>query len=508
MIWTPASLQRLAADVLHGRKFLVVSNREPWIHSHHNGRVVCTQPAGGLTAALTPIVAAAGGTWVAHGSGTADRVACGPCGRVIVPQGRTGFTLRRVWIDPQLHNAYYAGLSNQALWPLCHNVYQRPVFRGSDWQAYRAVNRLFADAVLDEAGDSPAIVFVQDYHLALLPRMLRRSGRDIIVGQFWHIPWPAVEIVQTFPWVEELLDGLLANDLIGFHLDRHCRNFMEAAACTLGARADAASGRIWRTRESTRVQAAPVGIDFDRHSTEAAAPAVTELMNEWRRRIGHARRIALGIDRLDYTKGLPERLRAFALTLERRPELRGHIVMVQVAVPSRSGIPEFAALESEIDRQAAAINDRWSTAEWRPVIIEKRNLDGAEMMALHRLANACLVTSLHDGMNLVAKEFAASRFDGDGVLVLSRFAGAARELSSAIQVNPFSEDSIAGALIEALNMPEAERHWRMSRLRASVRGNNVYRWGAAMLEAFAEASSGSVMTASRLAPDRLAASVA
>jgi trehalose 6-phosphate synthase len=413
-----------------------------------------------------------------------------------------------VWIPEQLQTAYYNGLSNQALWPLCHNVYQRPAFRTSDWHAYREVNRLFADQVLDEIGDTPAVVFIQDYHLALLPRMLRRSSRNIIVGHFWHIPWPANEMMQTFPWVEELLDGMLGNHLVGFHLDQHCRNFLETVSRTLPSQVDWDLGSISRSGETTEVRTAPVSIDFERHTSEASSQVVTQHMNEWRRRLGDVRHVALGIDRLDYTKGLPERLRGFDLALERMPELHGKMTMVQVAVPSRSALPEFASLEAEIDKHAAWINQRWGTPNWQPVIVEKRNLNGPEMMALHRLADVCLVTSLHDGMNLVAKEFVASRFDGDGVLVLSRFAGAARELTAAIPVNPFSGDSVCEGIRIALAMPEAERLWRMSALRACVRNNNIYRWAATLLHGFGEVSSGRTTPAPALLADRFAASVA
>jgi alpha,alpha-trehalose-phosphate synthase [UDP-forming] len=507
LTWTKARLERVAAEVLGGRKFVVVSNREPYVHNYEEGRIVCTQPAGGLTAALKPIVASACGTWVAHGSGSADRNTTDRRGRVGVPAERPTFSLRRVWVPEQLHSQHYNGLSNQALWPLCHNVYHRPCFRSSDWRAYKAVNQLFAEAVLDEIGDSPATVFVQDYHLALLPAILKRANRDIVVGQFWHIPWPAAEIMQTFPWIDELLQGMLGNDLIGFHLDQHSRNFLETVRTTLPAHVLSDRGRVSFDNSSTEVRSAPISIDFERHSSDAASTVVSEHMNVWRQRIGGVRHVALGIDRLDYTKGLPERLRAFSLLLERRPELRGKVTLVQIAVPCRRGVPEFIALESEVDAQVEAINKRWATEEWKPILLEKRNLNSFEMMALHRLASVCLVTSLHDGMNLVAKEFVASRFDRDGVLILSRFAGAARELADAIQVNPFCDEALAEAISAALNMPVEERLWRMATLRTVVQNNNVYRWGVTMLGAFGEAGSG-VTSVPAAMPRRMAASVA
>jgi trehalose 6-phosphate synthase len=481
-MWNEARLEALAHKSFKDKKLIVVSNREPYIHERCGGRVVCISPAGGLTSALKPVISAAGGTWVAQATGSADRQTASPLGRLRVPPEDPAFTLRRVWIPPNLQSGYYEGLANQALWPLCHNVYQRPVFRDSDWQAYRRVNEIFAQTVLEEARGSEAVVFVQDYHLALLPRMLKLQNPALIVAQFWHIPWPNAEIARTFPWAEELFAGLLGNDLLAFHLDRHCANFIEGARSSLEACADPVHKTIWFEGKPTAVRNAPISIDFERHAAMAGSAKVEEAMHAWRNRLGNVTRVGVGIDRIDYTKGIPERLRALRLLLERNPALRGALTFVQVGVPSRGGISEYAQLERAIDEEASFINDRWGTPEWRPVILEKRNLPAEEMMALHRLSDFCMVTPLHDGMNLVAKEFVASRIDGDGVLILSRFAGAAHELETALQVNPYSDSSICQALSTALAMSEAERRQRMGAARAVVQNNNIYRWAAVLIQ--------------------------
>jgi trehalose 6-phosphate synthase len=435
---------------------------------------------------MKPILSAVAGTWVGHGSGNADWNFTDDRGRLAVPPDHPRFILRRVRIPEQLYKPYYDGLSNQALWPLCHNVYQRPSFRSSDWEAYRAVNHLFAEAVLDEVGDDDAVVFIQDYHLALLAGYLKERNPALKVGQFWHIPWPSCEIMETFPWLNEVLGSMLANDLIGFHLDRHCRNFFDIVESCCAAEVDRNESVIWTKGSAAKVRSVPISIDFDRHSRDCRSDLVNNYKTAWRQRLGDVSRLIVGIDRVDYTKGIPERLRAFGVLLDRCPELRGNVTLVQVGVPSRTAIPEFASLQARVIQLANEINARWGTSTWTPIVMESRNLTAPEMMALHQLAHVCVVSSLHDGMNLVAKEFVASRFDGDGVLVLSRFAGAARELSAAVQVNPFSEDSLVEGILTALRMPASERQWRMAGLRACLQKNNVYSWAAALLSQLLE----------------------
>lgn len=481
-------LQYLLSGIARaGGRLIVASNREPFVHERREGKVVCTQPAGGLTAALNPLLNWCGGVWIAQGTGSADREVVDHRSRVMVPPGNPAYALRRVWIEEELRRAYYSGLANGALWPLCHNVYRQPHFSAAEWDSYRKVNAIFAAAVLEEAAQGPGIVFIQDYHLALVPRMVRQKNPLLTVAQFWHIPWPNPDLFSAFPWSHELLDGMLGNDLLGFQLPRDCANFLESVKRTGEALIDTDSARVFGSSNTTTVRHFPIGIDIEAHCRAASSSETRAAMDEWKFRIGSGVRIGIGIDRIDYTKGIPERIRAFDLFLERHPEWRQKVVLVQVGVPSRGGIREYRVLARAIRSQIAAVNRRWGTAAWQPVHFVNESLPPEQMIALHRLADFCLVTPLHDGMNLVAKEFVASRSDLDGVLVLSMFAGAAAELRSAVLVNPFSEEDIAQGIETALTLPYSERRKRMSRMRAAVQANDVYRWALDIISAAAGA---------------------
>ena len=344
------------------------------------------------------------------------------------------------------------------------------------------MNQRFADAVLEEAGDEPAFVFIQDYHFALLPRMLREASSKLVIAQFWHIPWPNRDVFSAFPWQEEILSGLLGNDLLGFHLQHHCRNFLETVDCSLEARVDIAGSEVCRQGHSTVVRPFPIGIDFVEHAELAESEAVAAEMERWRTELLLDNQfLGIGIDRLDYTKGIPERLRYLDRFFDLNPSYRGKLRFVQIAVPSRSTLPEYRQTESEIDTLTARINLRWGSPSWQPVTLLKRHFNQTQMIALHRLANFCVVASLHDGMNLVAKEFVGSRIDEDGVLILSKFTGAARELKDALIVNPFSIEEGADAYLAALEMSVEERHRRMLRMRETVEQNNVFRWAGKFL---------------------------
>lgn len=481
-VWTRDILSEFVRTKIEGYRLIVISNREPYQHRRTAAGIECIQPASGMASALDPMMRTCGGLWIAHGSGDADRETVDQLDHVGVPAENPEYTLRRIWLSAREQEGYYNGLSNQGLWPLCHVSFTRPVFDPADWETYRRVNRRFADAVLEEAGGEPTFVFIQDYHFALLPRMLRNSGANLVIAQFWHIPWPNREIFESFPWREEILDGLLGNDLLAFHLPHHCRNFMETVDSALEARVDESASEICRGGHSTQLRAFPIGIDFDDHNDLAESDIVFEQMRRWNEELGlQGKLLGIGIDRLDYTKGIPERLRFIQRLLERRPRYRGRLVFVQIAVPSRGDIPAYQEIEEEVDTLADEINSEWASGPWRPVIILKRHYGAAEMIALHRLAKFCVVTSLHDGMNLVAKEFVASRVDEDGVLVLSKFTGAARELKDALQINPFSIEEGAEALDVALQMYAAERCRRMRKMRQTVEENNVYRWAGKIL---------------------------
>jgi trehalose 6-phosphate synthase len=480
--WTKERLQTLVTDRLRGVKLIAVSNREPYIHTREAGRLRCKTPASGLTAAIDPILRASGGVWVAHGSGSADRDVVDARHRIRVPPEAPSYTLRRVWLPKQIEDEYYYGLANEGLWPLCHAAFHRPRFRLKNWVSYRQANEIFAEAVLEEANGRPALVFVQDYHLALLPGILKRSNPNLVVAQFWHIPWPNRETFRAFPWKEELLSGMLRNDLLGFHLQYHCANFLETIERTIEARVDTEYGCVCRSGHITAVRAFPISIDFEEHVRMAASPQVKSARSLWLEELGQTPEIlGIGIDRIDYTKGIPDRLQAIDRLLEEHPEYVGRLVFLQVGVPSRTAIAGYEGLNLALMRQVDAINGKWGRDSWKPVVFVRRHVDPEALVGLHLMADFCLVSSLHDGMNLVAKEFVASRIDGDGVLILSAFTGAARELTDALIVNPFAVDEMAEAIHQALNMPAAERRRRMNNMRSVVSANNVYRWASNIL---------------------------
>jgi trehalose 6-phosphate synthase len=475
--WSKQSLNRLVSDRLQGAKLIVVSNREPYIHTKTDGRVRCITPASGLTSALDPILRASNGVWVAHGSGTADREMVDKLDHVQVPPGDPAYTLRRVWLPKQIEDEYYYGLANGGLWPLCHTVFQRPNFSARDWRSYREANEIFADAVLQEANGDQAFVFIQDYHFALLPRMLKRRNPNLTVAQFWHIPWPNRDAFRAFPWKEELLEGMLGNDLLGFHVRHHCMNFLDTIDRAIEALVDTECGRVTRGNHVTTIRPFPISIDFEHYEQQALSPEVQSAVRSWRRVLGRTPEIlGIGVDRLDYTKGIPDKFWAIERLFEQHPEYVGQLVFLQIGVPSRSAIPAYRELDLQVGRQVEAINRRWGSSTWQPIIFERRHASQTELCALYSIADFCVVNSLHDGMNLVAKEFVASRIDGDGALILSAFTGAAHELDGALIVNPFAIDEVAGAIHRAIIMAPQARRRRMNKMREAVAANNIYRW--------------------------------
>ena len=504
-MWDKASLHELIEAKVTDYPMIVVANREPYIHQYaSDGKTIeCHRPASGMVSALDPVVRAAGGVWVAHGSGDADRATVDGSDRVRVPPEDPSYTLRRVWLTKEEEEGYYHGLSNAGLWPLCHITFTRPVFQLEHWEMYRRVNALFGDAVLEEANGGPAFVFIQDYHFALLPRYLKERNPNLIVAQFWHIPWPNREAFRVFPWKEELLNGLLGNDLLGFHLRYHCQNFMEAVDRTIEARIDQEQAEIVHQNKSTLVRPFPISIDFERQAAVAASTEVEQEIERLRPQVlPRGGILGIGIERIDYTKGIPERLQALARFFERHPEYRERLTFVQIGVPSRNHILPYQLIDREIDRLVEEINAKWSTSTWRPVIYFKRHFSSIEMAALHRLADFCIVSSLHDGMNLVAKEFVASRSDEDGVLLLSQFAGSALELTDALLFNPYAIDEMSEAIHQAVEMPAAERKRRMQRLRSAVQENNVYRWAGKILSALLKFDIAEAPGSDGLAPGR------
>ncbi|MBI2869458.1 MAG: trehalose-6-phosphate synthase [Chloroflexi bacterium] len=469
----------------------MVSNREPYIHQFSGRHIECQVPASGLTVALDPVMQASGGTWVAHGSGDADREVVDEQNKVKAPPEAPLYFLKRVWLSKEEEAGYYTGFSNEALWPLCHVAYTRPIFKESDWNAYKQVNEVFARSVLDEIGERRAFVFIQDYHLALLSQAIKQRSPESIIAQFWHIPWPNPEAFRVCPWQEEVLRGLLGNDLMAFHVHHHCNNFLDTIERAIEARINREHHQVTLGGRTTAIRHYPISIDFERISREARSEAIRRETVRLRSRLGlDGEIIGIGMDRLDYTKGIPDRLMAIDCLLERYPEYRRRLVFIQAGVPSRSQIPAYRSLKESIDRLVEEINWKYAVGRWKPVITLLDNEPQPTLLALRRMAHFCVVSSLHDGMNLVAKEFVASRYDEDGVLILSPFTGSARELTNAVLVNPYATDHFAEAIREAIEMPETERRRRMRKMRETVRENNIYKWAADIISDLVKLKSG------------------
>ena len=495
-----AELMAALGPRLNGTKLIIVANREPYIHNRRtesrrglrawlSGRretttITWMRPASGLVTALDPVMRACGGTWIAHGSGSGDREVVDARGRVRVPPDKPSYTLRRVWLTPQEEDGYYYGVANNALWPLCHIAYARPEFDERDWRQYVRVNERFAETVVEEMGNGRAIVFVQDYHFALLPQMVKRARPDALVCQFWHIPWPNSEVFRICPWGEEIIEGLLGNDLLGFHVQYHCNNFFDTVDTVLEARIDRERFAVVRGGRRTYIKPFPISIDPELWGKLPKNESRADSVRTTRASLGLGdQRLLVGVDRLDYTKGIPERISAFERMLERYPLWRGRVTMVQVGAPSRETLPRYQRTSDDVDWIVEHINERFGTERWKPVIYLRRHVHPEDVAALYRAADVCVVSSLHDGMNLVAKEFIASRPDHHGVLVLSRFTGAARELFEAIHVNPFAVDEFATSLHDALEMPPAEQERRMRALRAGVEEYTIYDWASRVIQA-------------------------
>jgi trehalose 6-phosphate synthase len=481
-LWTEERVKQFVALRLNDRPLFLVSNREPLSHVWRGRQIEAQTPASGLVTALDPVMRACGGVWVAHGSGDADREMVDSRGTLRVPPENPRYTLKRVWLTKDEEEGYYYGFANEGLWPLCHIVHARPTFRPEDWGRYAEVNQKFADAVLEEmAGSEASVVLIQDYHFALLPRMIKNKRPDARIAIFWHIPWPNPEAFGICPWQPDILWGMLGADLIGFHTQFHCNNFLETVERAIEARIDWEHFSVIRGHHATYVKPFPISVapqfvdDPPKISRQALLSSL-RISPEF---------LGVGVDRIDYTKGLPERFRAIRRFFERCPQYRGRMVFVQLAAPSRTRIPRYRELEEEVERTVESINQEFQTRSWTPILFLKAHHNHREIWPFYRWADFCMVTSLHDGMNLVAKEFVSVREDEEGVLILSRFTGAARELQDALLVNPYDIDKMAEAIREAIEMPQSERQIRMARMRRVVRDDNIYRWAGQLLSELA-----------------------
>jgi trehalose-6-phosphate synthase len=480
--WTPQALQQVVRDHLGAPEVFIVSNREPYIHNATPSGPVVQVPASGMVTALEPIMRACSGTWIAHGSGTADRLVVDSHDRVQVPPEDPSYSLRRVWLSAEEEQGFYYGFANEGVWPLCHLAYVRPAFREADWQHYQAVNRKFADVVASESRSKNPLILVQDYHFALLPRLLRERKPAATIALFWHIPWPNAETFGVCPWKQQILTHMLAADILGFHTRYHCQNFLATVDRFLECQIDHEHMTVTLGGRVCRVVPYPISIEWPpRWLATLPDVAVSRESIRARHGIGSDVCLGLGVERWDFTKGIVERFLALEALLEKDRGTRGRITLLQVAAPTRSKLPAYQALQTQTLSEAARINEKFGTNDWKPIVLIDHHQEPREVFELFRAADFCIVNSLHDGMNLVAKEFVASRDDQDGVLILSTFAGASRELPEALLVNPFDVAETAAAMRMAMQMGRDERRERMKLMRRTVKENNVYRWAGRML---------------------------
>ncbi|MBI5420289.1 MAG: trehalose-6-phosphate synthase [Deltaproteobacteria bacterium] len=476
-LWTAGRLKEHMRVELGGKKLFLVSNREPYVHTKEGRNVRCIIPAGGLVTALDPVMRVCDGLWMAHGSGDADRETVDDNDKIRVPPEEPAYTLKRVWLTKEEEDGYYYGFSNEGLWPLCHITHTRPVFRLDDWSHYRTVNERFAEALLKEiAREKSPLILVQDYHLALLPLLVKKKRPDAKVALFWHIPWPNPEAYGICPWHQEILLGMLGADIIGFHIQFHCNNFLETVDRFLESKVDWERFSVTRGGHTTSIKPFPISVSLE--SLTRMAPAGEEAPKEHvRKEIGvQADYLGVGVDRIDYTKGIPERFRAIERFFEKSPEFMGKFTFVELGAPSRTHLKRYRDLMAEIEETVEKINWRFQTKKWKPIVFLKAHHSHEAIAPFYRASDICMVTSLHDGMNLVAKEYVAARNDEDGVLILSQFTGASRELKDAVVINPYDIEKTADAIRFSLKMEPAERSGRMKRMRATIKEHNVYRW--------------------------------
>lgn len=485
-IWTAERLNEEMKNLLHNRLLVVVSNREPYMHRRVGNEIECIVPASGMVTAMEPILKACGGLWIASGTGDADRETSDEQGKLLVPPYEGVYTLKRVWLSKEQEHHYYYGFSNEGLWPLCHIAHTRPVFRKTDWDYYKEVNELYAEAVLEEIkGKDEPFVLVQDYHFALLPKLIKEKRPDARVAIFWHIPWPNPESFGICPWQKEILTGMLGADLIGFHTQYHCNNFLETVNDSLESRVLWENFSVKIANHFTLVKPFPISIDFtpvQQKMDTAEAPQVSTLLNP------HgisANYIGIGVDRIDYTKGLLEKFLAIERLIEKYPEYMGQLTFVQIGAPSRALLKTYADTISIVEQEVARINARFRSKNWQPILFLKGHHSHEQIQPYYKAAQFCMVTSLHDGMNLVAKEFIASRNSEDGVLILSQFAGASQELHGAIIINPYDIEQTAEAIRTAVKMPASLQSQKMKQMRRLIMRHNVYSWGANILRSMA-----------------------
>ncbi|MEO8147191.1 MAG: trehalose-6-phosphate synthase [Bacteroidia bacterium] len=481
-IWTPERLKVEVGNILQNKKMVVVSNREPYMHIHEGKNIKCIVPASGMITAMEPILKACGGLWIASGTGDADRETVDKNNKLQVPPDEPKYTLKRLWQTKEEEDHFYYGFSNEGLWPLCHIAHTRPIFRKEDWNYYKKVNEDFANAVLEEtANDEQPFILIQDYHFALLPELIKKEKPKARVAIFWHIPWPNPESFGICPWQREILQGMLGADLIGFHTQYHCNHFLETVNKALESRVLWENFSVKISGHTTLVKPFPISIAFtlkDYDSTSFPVKSSAHLLAE------HgisAQLMGIGVDRIDYTKGIIEKFLAIERFLEKNPDHQGKFTFVQIGAPSRTLIKSYSDASSAVEKEAERINWRFKSKNWKAILLLKRHHSHEEIQPYYASADFCMVTSLHDGMNLVAKEFVATRNNNDGTLILSQFAGASQELHGAIIINPYDIEKSADAIKFALEMTTEEQQQRMKKMRQVIVGHNVFSWAAGLI---------------------------
>lgn len=476
-LWTEAKLRDLVQAKLGENALFVVSNREPFMHVTDDvtGKVICMRPASGVVTAIDPVLRACGGTWIANGSGDVDKKFVNSKNKLGVPPEDNRYILKRVWLTKEEEEGYYYGFANEGLWPLCHVTHTRPIFRETDWQMYKKVNQIFANSVLEELPAKNPFIFIQDYHFTLLAKMIKEKRPDATIALFWHIPWPNPEAFAICPYQHEILDGMLACDLIGFHVQFHCNNFLDTANRLIECRVDTEKFSVVRVNKETAIRAFPISVNgyISGNVPKVETRSVEKIRKEFNL---EDKIVALGVDRIDYTKGIIERILAIDRFLEKYPEYKNKFVFIQLAAPSRTHIKRYRELTGEIEELIDKKNWKYSDANWEPIVYLKRHFSPEEIRPYYSLADICIVSSLHDGMNLVAKEYVASKPDLSGSLILSRFTGAARELNDAIPVNPYAIEEFADAIKFSIELPDEDKQKRMENMRKIIAENNVYRW--------------------------------
>jgi trehalose 6-phosphate synthase len=474
--WSKKSVLNSLKEKFSDYSLVIASNRQPYIHKLSRGKIECTRGPGGVVTALDPIMRSLGGSWVCCGSGDADKLAA-KNSKVKVPPHDPSYELRYIWLSKEENIGYYFGYSNQGLWPLSHLVFTKPDFDNEHWQVYKQVNKKFAQNIDKEIKGKKAIVFVQDYHLTLVSKYLKEINPEAITLLFWHIPWPTYDVFRILPQKAELLKGMLSYDLLGFHINYFCNNFFDAVANEIEAKVNTENRLVVHKGHTSLVRDYPISVDFEGINKISQEKEVEDLAKTFKEELGLAGyKVIIGLDRIDYTKGIIERIRAIDKLLDNHPELKEKIIFVQMGEISRIHILQYKQLNERVNALVEEVNFKHSRHHWKPILFLRRHLNFKEVLAFYKIADLCIVSSLHDGMNLVAKEFISSKTDEKGALVLSKFTGASRELKDAWLMNPYSTEEASDVIFKALSMSESEKKKRMKKLRQVVQRNDIWKW--------------------------------